>query len=639
MSENKVNNNLSNYDATSIEVLEGLTPVRMRPSMYIGSTDTRGLHHLVYEVLDNSIDECLAGYCKNIYITILTDGSIIIEDDGRGIPVDIHPKYGKTGVELAMTVLHAGSKFDKKIYKVSGGLHGVGVHVVNALSEFLEVKVKREGRIWKQYYERGVPKTPLEAIGETTETGTIVRFKPDPQIFETTEFNYDTIAHRARDLSFLNKGLKIKIKDERTNVENEFYSTGGLVSFVEYLNANKNILNTPPIYIKSSKNDVEIEVSIQYNDGYTETLLTFVNNIPTVDGGTHVVGFRAAHTRVINDYAKSHNMLKNGSIQIIGEDVREGLSCVMSLKMHTPQFEGQTKAKLGNSEIKGLVESVIYEKFYEYLEKHPAVAQRLIEKAIQAARVREEARRARDIARRKTLLESGSLPGKLADCTERDPSKSELFIVEGDSAGGSAKQGRNREFQAILPLKGKILNVEKARIDKVFQNEEIRTLISVIGTGIKEDFDITKARYHKILIMTDADVDGSHIRTLLLTFFYRYMPALIEKGYIYFAVPPLYRISKGQKHYYVYHEHEKEKLCKELGVDNITIQRYKGLGEMNPEQLWETTMNPATRTIIQATIEDAVEANNLFTILMGETVEPRRKYIEDHAKEVTNLDV
>ncbi|MEM3738139.1 MAG: DNA topoisomerase (ATP-hydrolyzing) subunit B [Thermoplasmata archaeon] len=632
MAENAVR-----YDASSIQVLEGLTAVRKRPGMYIGSTDSRGLHHLVNEVVDNSIDEAMAGFCTEIYVTINEDGSVTVEDNGRGIPVDIHPKYGKPAVEIAMTVLHAGSKFDKTTYKVSGGLHGVGVHVVNALSEWLEVKVKRDGKIYFQRYERGVPMTGLKTIGESQNTGTIVTFKPDKEIFETTEFDYDVIARRLRDLAFLNKGLMIHLEDKRTGKKNEFRYDGGIVSFVEFLNTNKNVLHKPPIYITGLRDSTEVEIAIQYNDTYVENLLSFVNNISTVDGGTHVVGFRSALTRVINDYAKSNEMLK-GDFTLTGEDVREGLTAVISVKVMEPQFEGQTKAKLGNSEVKGIVESILYDKLKEYFEEHPNEARAIVEKTIQAALAREAARKARELTRRKGLLETSTLPGKLADCSNEDPAKCELFIVEGESAGGSAKQGRNREFQAILPLRGKILNVEKARAEKIYQNEEICTLITAIGTHINSDFDISKLRYHKIIIMTDADVDGSHIRTLLLTFFFRHMKQLIENGHVYIAQPPLYKIKKGKEEYYAYSDKERDEILAKIG-GNAVVQRYKGLGEMTPQQLWETTMNPDKRTLVKVTIEDAVEADQLFTVLMGEEVEPRRKYIEEHAKEVTNLDI
>jgi DNA gyrase subunit B len=625
------------YDASSIQVLEGLTAVRKRPGMYIGSTDTRGLHHLVNEVVDNSIDEAMAGFCTEINVTINEDGSITVEDNGRGIPVDIHPKYGKPAVEIAMTVLHAGSKFDKTTYKVSGGLHGVGVHVVNALSEFLEVKVKRDGKLYFQRYERGVPVTGLKTIGEAQSTGTIVTFKPDKEIFETVEFDYDTIARRLRDLAFLNRGIRITLLDKRTGKSNEFKYEGGIVSFVEFLNTNKNVLHRPPIYVKGLRDTTEVEVAIQYNDTYVENMLSFVNNISTVDGGTHVMGFRAALTRVINDYARNNAMLKN-DFQLTGDDVREGLTAVISVKVMEPQFEGQTKAKLGNSEVKGIVESITYDRLKEYLEEHPNEARTIVEKTIQAALAREAARKARELTRRKGLLETSTLPGKLADCSNEDPAKCELFIVEGESAGGSAKQGRNREFQAILPLRGKILNVEKARAEKIYQNEEICTLITAIGTNINSEFDLSKLRYHKIIIMTDADVDGSHIRTLLLTFFFRHMKPLIEKGHVYIAQPPLYKIKKGHEEYYAYSDRERDEMLAKIG-GNANVQRYKGLGEMTSQQLWETTMNPDTRILIKVTIEDAIEADQLFTILMGEEVEPRRKYIEEHAKEVTNLDI
>lgn len=631
-------NSLPSYTVADIQVLEGLQAVRRRPSMYIGSTDARGLHHLVYEVVDNSIDEAMAGFCNYIEVIINQDESVTVIDNGRGIPVEIHPKYGKPGLEIVMTILHSGSKFDRTSYKVSGGLHGVGLHVVNALSEWLEVKVKRNGQIHYQKYERGTPVTGLKVVGEATETGTIVQFKPDKEVFELVEFDADLIAHRLRDMAFLNKGIKINLKDERVNKEQIFQYEGGIVSFVQYLNKNKNLLHPDPIYIKAERNGTSVEIAMQYNDGYLENTLPFANNINTVEGGTHLVGFRAALTRTINDYARRHGYLKNEGFVLTGEDVREGLTSVISVKLMEPQFEGQTKAKLGNSEVKGIVESIVNEKLGEYLEEHPAVAQKIIEKTVQASLAREAARKARELTRRKGLLEGSNLPGKLADCAEKDPALSELFIVEGDSAGGSAKQGRNREFQAILPLRGKIINVEKARLDKIFNNAEIRTLITAIGTNIREEFDISKTRYHKIIIMTDADVDGAHIRTLLLTFFYRYMRALIDAGYVYIAQPPLYKLKKGQTEVYAYSEMEKDIILKEM-TPNVNMQRYKGLGEMNPQQLWETTMNPERRTLMQVSIEDAVEADELFNILMGDAVEPRRDYIHQHAKEVTNLDI
>ncbi|MCD6411044.1 MAG: DNA topoisomerase (ATP-hydrolyzing) subunit B [Thermoplasmata archaeon] len=624
------------YDAEAIQVLEGLEAVRKNPAMYIGSTDERGLHHLVYEVIDNSVDEAMAGYCTKVKVTINKDGSVTVEDNGRGIPVDVHKKYNKPGVELVMTTLHAGGKFNKKAYKVSGGLHGVGVSVVNALSEWLEVKVRRNNKEYFQRYERGVPVTPLKVIGKADMSGTTVTFKPDPKIFETVKFDYDTIRSRMKELAFLNAGLEMEIRDERFGRREIFRFDGGLVEFVKHLNRNKKVLYPEPIFFQGEKNGVEVEIAIQHVDGYAENIFTFANNINTHEGGTHLSGFKVALTKVLNDYGKRNKLLNNRSLT--GEDCREGLTAVLSCKLRNPQFEGQTKAKLGNSEVKGIVESITYEKLYEFLEENPSIAKLIINKAIAASRAREAAMRAREIARRKTILESTTLPGKLADCSSNDPSKCELFIVEGDSAGGSAKQARDKEFQAVLPLRGKILNVEKARMDKILKNKEIQALISAIGTGIGEDFDIRAARYHKIILMTDADVDGSHIRVLLLTFFFRYMRPLIEEGYLYIAQPPLYKISKGKMVEYAYSEREKEEKIKKLG-GGVTIQRYKGLGEMNPQQLWETTMDPSRRVIIKVTIEDAVRADELFTILMGENVEPRKAFIEMHAKEVLNLDI
>ncbi len=625
------------YVAKDIEVLEGLDAVRKRPSMYIGSTGSRGLHHLVYEVVDNSIDEALAGFCRTIIVRIHKDKSVSVADDGRGIPVDIHPKYKKSGVEIAMTMLHAGGKFGRKVYQVSGGLHGVGISVVNALSRWLVVEIKKDGLAYRQRYEQGTPVSELEKIGITKETGTMIRFSPDPEIFETTEFSFETLANRLRELAYLNKGINIKIKDERTDKEYDFSYTGGLVSFVEYLNSNKNPLHTPPVSISKQKDSIKVEIALQYTDGYSENIFAFANSINTREGGTHLSGFRAGLTRTINDYARKNNLIKGEGLS--GTDVREGLTAVISVNLPDPQFEGQTKTKLGNSEMKGIVESMVNEGLSEFFEENPATAKKVLEKCITAAQARDAARKARELARRKNALESGTLPGKLADCSERDPAKSELYIVEGDSAGGSAKQGRNREFQAILPLRGKILNVEKARLDKILKNSEIRAMITAIGTGIGEDFDITKARYHKIIIMTDADVDGAHIRTLLLTFFYRYMKELIEAGYIYIAQPPLYKIKKGRREVYAYSDAELNRVLEGSGRDGVSIQRYKGLGEMNPHQLWETTMDPDTRTVFQVTIELASEAEMIFTTLMGDKVEPRREFIEAHAKEVRVLDI
>jgi len=643
---------MNEYNAKAIQILEDSQAVRKRPGMYIGSTDERGLHHLVYEVVDNSIDEALAGYCKRISVIIHKDGSVSVEDDGRGIPVDIHPEKGRPGLEIVMTILHAGAKFDKKAYKVTGGLHGVGIHVVNFLSEWLKAYVKRDGKIYFQWYRRGQPQCEVHVVGEIKgekivwlereneekfkyPRGTYIRFKPDPQIFETAEFKYNIIKKKLRDLAFLNKGVEIELEDERSGKKESFKYNGGIVEFIKYLNEGYNPLHRDIIYGIDNQNGIIVEFAIQYNDSTSENLLAFVNTIHTTEGGTHVSGFRSALTKVINDYGKEKNLLKNMSLQ--GEDVREGLTGVLHVKHPNPQFEGQTKAKLGNSEVKGIVFSVVTKILKDYFEEHPDTARSIIMKAISAARAREAARKARELARRKSYLESLDLPGKLADCTEENPEKAELFIVEGDSAGGSAKQARDRHFQAILPLRGKILNVEKARIDKVFKNQEIRALISAIGTGVKEDFDYSKLRYHKIIIMTDADVDGAHIRTLLLTFFYRYMPELIEKGHVFIAQAPLYRIQKGKEIYYVYSDEEKDVLLKKLG--NATVQRFKGLGEMNPHQLWDTTMNPEKRRLIKVTIEDAAEADRLFSILMGEQVAPRREFIIQHAREVMNIDI
>ncbi|TYO96413.1 DNA topoisomerase (ATP-hydrolyzing) subunit B [Desulfallas thermosapovorans] len=630
--------NNAKYGAEEIQVLEGLEAVRRRPSMYIGSTGPRGLHHLVYEVVDNSIDEAMAGFCDKIEVTVHHDNSITVNDNGRGIPVDIHPKMGRPAVEVALTVLHAGGKFGGGGYKVSGGLHGVGVSVVNALSEWLEVEVRRDGFIYRQRYARGVPVTSLETVGTAKNTGTKVTFKPDYEIFDELEFSQETLVHRLRELSFLNKGLKITFNDKRFEQQFVYQHTGGIKDFVSYLNKNKNVQHKP-VYFEETRDQVMVEVAFQYTDGFVENLFSYVNNIHTIDGGTHETGFKAALTRVINDYGKKYNIFKNGISSLQGEDIREGLTSVISVKVPEPQFEGQTKAKLGNSEVRGLVETLVAEKLSTFLEENPATARKILEKSINAARVREAARKARELTRRKTALESSTLPGKLADCSERDPALSELFIVEGDSAGGSAKQGRDRRYQAILPLRGKILNVEKSRMDKILGNQEIRSLITALGTGIGDDFNIEKARYHKIIIMTDADVDGAHIRTLLLTFFYRHMRQLIENGYAYIAQPPLYRVRKDKKEYYVYSDRELEELLDKIGRDKISLQRYKGLGEMNPEQLWETTMNYDTRTILQVQLEDAIEANQIFSMLMGDKVEPRREFIQENARLVRNLDI
>lgn len=627
------------YDANQIQILEGLEAVRLRPGMYIGSTSERGLHHLVYEVVDNSIDEALAGFCTDINVTIEKDNSITVSDNGRGIPVDMH-ESGKPAVEVVLTVLHAGGKFGGEGYKVSGGLHGVGVSVVNALSKSMEVEVKRDGKIHKITFSRGNTIEPLHVIGEAEDTGTTVHFVPDEEIFTVTNFNYDTLKYRLRELAFLNSGIKITLTDKREEgKENIFHFEGGIRSFVEHLNRKKQKINATPIYFNGKRDDAVVEIALQYNDSYQENIFSYVNNIHTEEGGTHLVGFKAALTRVANDFAKRLNLLKNADSTLSGEDVREGLTCVISVKLHNPQFEGQTKTKLGNSEIRTLVNTVTGEGLSEFFEENPSITKQILEKSVMAARAREAARKARELTRRKNALEISSLPGKLADCSIKDPDKAEIYIVEGDSAGGSAKQGRDRRFQAILPLRGKILNVEKARLDKIFANAEIRTMITAFGTGISEDFDLSKRRYSKIIIMTDADVDGAHIRTLLLTFFYRYMKPLIEHGHVYIAQPPLYQIRKGKNHWYTYSDEELAKKLDEVGRDGSSVQRYKGLGEMNPEQLWETTMDPAGRTMLRVEIEDAAEADELFTILMGDEVAPRRQFIEENALLVKNLDI
>ena len=630
------------YKADQIQVLEGLEAVRKRPGMYIGSVSVRGLHHLVYEIVDNSVDEALAGYCKNINITIEKGNIIKVEDDGRGIPVDIHPKTKISAAETVYTVLHAGGKFGGDSgYKVSGGLHGVGSSVVNALSEWTEVTIKRDGGIFQMKFERGKTVMPLTRIGDSKETGTTVRFYADSTIFETLEYEYDVLENRLREMAFLTKGLKIKLKDERVEPikEAEFCFEGGLISFVEYLNKNKEKLHEKPIYIEK-KGEFPIEIAIQYTTSYTENIYSFVNNINTIEGGTHLEGFKRALTKIFNDYAKSHNILKEKDGNLQGEDIREGITAVISVKVKEPQFEGQTKTKLGNSEITGLVQSAMAEELSSFLEENPAVAKSILEKCISASRAREAARKARELVRRKNALEGSTLPGKLADCSEKNASLCEVYIVEGDSAGGSAKQGRDRKFQAILPLWGKMLNVEKARADKIYGNEKLNPVILAIGAGIGADFDVTKIRYGKVIIMADADVDGSHIRTLLLTFFFRYMRPLVENGNIYLAQPPLYKLSrKGMKDVYCYTDEQLEQHLQELGREGINIQRYKGLGEMNPEQLWETTMNPATRTLIQVTMDDAIKADEIFSVLMGDDIAPRREFIEKNAKFVKNLDV
>ncbi|MBW3013519.1 DNA topoisomerase (ATP-hydrolyzing) subunit B [Candidatus Woesearchaeota archaeon] len=623
------------YRAEKIQALEGLEAVRKRPAMYIGTVGLRGLHHLVYEVIDNSIDEALAGFCNQIKVVIHKDGKISIADNGRGIPVDMHPKFNVPALQVVMTKLHAGGKFDKKSYKVSGGLHGVGISVVNALSSELIVEIKRDGKIFRQNYSRGNPTSELQIIGDTNETGTTVTFFPDFEIMEQNEFDYETLSFRFRELAFLNPGIKIQIKDERTGKEQEFCYEGGIKSFVQYLNKNKEIMHQP-IFISKKTGDIEVEVAIQYNDGYNESIYSFVNNIDTVEGGTHLNGFKTALTRVTNKYLKDNKLEK---LTLSGADIREGMTAVINVKVPDPQFEGQTKTKLGNSDVKGIVDSIVTEGLNTYFEENPAVARQIMQKSITAAQAREAARKARELARRKGALDSGNLPGKLADCSSHDPAKCELYLVEGDSAGGSAKQGRDREFQAILPVFGKILNVEKARLNKVLSSEKLRTVISAIGCGVGDEFEISKARYHKIILMADSDVDGSHIKTLYLTLFYRYLRPLIEAGYLYVAQPPLYLIKKGKNLYYALDDKKKDIMLKEIGEDGASIQRYKGLGEMNPKQLWETTMCPETRTLLKITVEDAIQADTVFTMLMGDKVEPRRDFIQQHAREVANLDI
>ncbi|MBO9358359.1 MAG: DNA topoisomerase (ATP-hydrolyzing) subunit B [Thermomicrobium sp.] len=634
-------NSRTRYDASAIQVLEGLEAVRRRPGMYIGSTDIRGLHHLIYEIVDNSVDEALAGYCDRIEVTIHRDGSVRVWDDGRGIPVDIHPKVGKSALEVIMTTLHAGGKFGGGGYKVSGGLHGVGASVVNALSEWLEVTVRRDGKIYHQRYERGVPVTPVETIGETTpdDHGTETVFLPDRLIFRSLDYQSAVLLQRFREVAYLTSGLTIHFVDERTDLDMTFYFEGGIVSFVRHLNRTKEVLQPQPFYVKREQNGCLVEVAIQYADGYAESTHAFANNINTIDGGTHVTGFKAALTRAINEYARRHGLLKENDPNLSGEDVREGLTAIISVMLPEPQFEGQTKTKLGNAEVAGIVQSIVYESFTSYLEEHPAIARRIIEKCLTAARAREAARKARELVQRKGALDTFSLPGKLADCTERDPAKAELYIVEGDSAGGSAKQGRDRRFQAVLPLRGKILNVEKARLDRMLHNEEIRALITALGTGIGDQYDRSKLRYHRVILMTDADVDGAHIRTLLLTFFFRYLEGLIIDGHLYIAQPPLYRLQSGKEVHYVYSDEERDAILNRGDGKTWDIQRYKGLGEMNPEQLWETTMDPARRTLLQVTIEDAVRADETFNMLMGSAVPPRKRFIQAHAREVRNLDI
>ena len=631
------------YSAQHIQVLKGMEHVRKRPSMYIGSTGPEGFHHLVYEVVDNSIDETLAGYCSTISVVIEKGNVIRVEDNGRGIPVDNHPVEKVSALEVVMTKLHAGGKFDKSSYKVSGGLHGIGVSVVNALSEWCEVEVHRNNKIYYQRYQRGLPVKKVAVTGKSESPGTKTRFKADGDIFENINYSFDTLSNRLRELAFLNKGVEISIYDERTTKEkaHKFKFDGGVRSFIEYINKNKKTIHKDPIYFETIKDDVWVEIALQYNDGYNETLFSFANNINTREGGTHLIGFKSALTRTLNDAARRLNLTKKLEENLSGDDVREGLSAVISVKIPEPQFEGQTKAKLGNSEVKGIVESTMNEKITAYFEENPAVVRSILDKCVMAAKARAAARRARELTRRKSFLESSGLPGKLADCSEQDPTKCELYIVEGDSAGGSAKLGRDRQFQAILPLWGKMLNVEKTRIDKVLANDKLLPIISTLGTSAGSTFDLKRLRYHKVIIMADADVDGSHIRTLLLTFFFRYMQELIEKGHMYIAMPPLYKIAVGKKTFYVHNDAERDKILKDYSKDSkqVNVQRYKGLGEMNPDQLWDTTMDPEQRSIVRITLEDVVEADGIFTTLMGDAVEPRRKFIEENALAVSNLDV
>jgi DNA gyrase subunit B len=630
----------TNYDASQIQVLEGLEAVRRRPGMYIGDTGNRGLHHLVFEVVDNSIDEALAGYCDHIQVIILPDGSIKVIDNGRGIPVGVQPKMGKSALEVVLTVLHAGGKFGGEGYKVSGGLHGVGVSVVNALSEWMIAEVHTGGGIYRQDYKRGIPQSPVERIGDTDITGTIIHFKPDDTIFETVEFSKEILSNRLREMAFLNAGIRIELDDQRVEEKQEFHYTGGISSFVNWLNRNKDVLMKDPIYLRSEYESAVVEVALQWTTGYSENVLSFANNIATTEGGTHEIGLKSALTRTINDYARQTNSFKSGQENFAGEDIREGLTAVLSVKLMEPQFEGQTKTRLGNTEMRSLTDSMVSEQLSTFLQENPTIAKRIIEKATTASQAREAARRARELTRRKNALDNITpLPGKLADCTVTDPALCELYLVEGDSASGTAKQGRSRQYQAILPIGGKIINVEKARLDRILGHEEIRTIITAMGTGIGEDFDISKARYHKVIIMADADIDGSHIRTLLLTFFYRYMRPLIEAGYLYIAQPPLYQVRKGKRAEYAYNDQELEKILNEMGRQGATIQRYKGLGEMNADQLWDTTMNPENRILLKVTMEDIQSAEDTITVLMGEKVQPRRDFIEKNAKYVVNLDV
>jgi DNA gyrase subunit B len=638
--ESKIDSVRDEYESSDIEVMEGLDGVRIRPAMYIGSTDGHGLHHLVYEVVDNSIDEAMAGHCENIIVTLMKEGTVRVEDDGRGIPVGPHPKYKVPALEIVMTRLHAGGKFKKGSYKVSGGLHGVGVSVVNALSNWLEAQVTREGAVHLQRYEKGRVAGPMKVIGKAPMdvTGTVITFEPDDTVFTSLEFKFEVLEHRLRELAFLNRGVKITLVDEATGKKELFHYEGGLISFIEYIDRNRTPLIDTPIFLSGEREGVAIEIALEWTDGYTENLFTYANNINTTEGGTHLSGFKGALTRTFNDYARKADLLKKDQ-QLQGEDIREGITAVISVKVPEPQFEGQTKTKLGNSEVRGYVENFLNERLKEYLEETPKDGEKILQKALQASQAREAARKARDLTRRKGLLEGSGLPGKLADCQSRDPAESELYIVEGDSAGGSAKQGRNRANQAILPLRGKIINVEKSRLDKILSNNEIRSMITAMGCGIGDDFDVANLRYHKIIIMTDADVDGAHIRTLILTFFYRYMQDLITGGYLYIAQPPLFRLKKGKQEFYCFSDERKDELVESLGSHGLGIQRYKGLGEMNPGQLWETTMDPDSRTLLRVTVEDAVLADEMFTILMGDQVQPRKEFIETHAKEVTELDI
>lgn len=643
------NTKVQNYSEEQIQVLEGLEAVRKRPGMYIGSTSLRGLHHLVYEIVDNSIDEALAGYCDRVEVTINEDSSITVIDNGRGIPTGIHPKLNIPTLQVVHTMLHAGGKFGGEGYKVSGGLHGVGAAVVNALSERMEVEVYREGKIWRQIYEKGIPITEVESLGDTDKTGTKTTFHADPTIFDEIRFEFDILLKRFRELAFLNKKITIVLNDNRQNEENqesksvELHYDGGIVSFVQYINRNKETIHPDIIFFSGAKEDAEIEIALQYTDSYIENVFSYANDIPTTEGGTHVTGFKTAITKVVNDYARKINALKENEKNLSGEDVREGLTAIINVKLMNPQFEGQTKTKLGNADIRSFTEGIVTEKLTYYLEEHPKTGKIIIDKALLSFRAREAARKAREMTKRKSALESTSLPGKLADCSERDPSKCELFIVEGDSAGGSAKQGRDRRFQAILPLWGKMLNVEKAREDRVYGNDKLSPVITALGVNIGENIDLSKLRYHKVIIMADADVDGQHIRTLLLTFFFRYMRPLVEQGHIYIAQPPLYKVKKGKEEHYVYNDRDLLRLMSEKNWNredgNISIQRFKGLGEMNPDQLWETTMNPETRTIIKIQVDDPVVSDEIFTILMGEKVEPRKEFIQKHARMVNNLDI